>query len=89
MACPEAEDEAAVFDGFFVTEPVSHDGSSNGPSSRLKESKQKVHRNDKEVSERQAEAQKVEPERDVNQEQTGSASEKTNRQYGGGVEGIA
>lgn len=28
VTSPETKDEAAIFDGFFVTEPVTHNGSS-------------------------------------------------------------
>lgn len=64
-------------------------GLTDRSSSRLEESKEKVHRNDEEVSEDHTEREEVEPKRDGDQEQTRSASEQTDGKYGSGIEGIA
>ena len=60
----------------------------DGATSRLEESKQKVHRNNKEVSKSHTEGEEVEPKRDVDQEETDTTSEQSNGQNCGRVECI-
>jgi hypothetical protein len=50
MASPESKDETTVLDTLRITEPVSHDSSSDWSSSRLEESKEEVDAKDKDVS---------------------------------------
>mmetsp|Transcript_30338 Transcript_30338/g.51927 ORF Transcript_30338/g.51927 Transcript_30338/m.51927 type:complete len:207 (-) Transcript_30338:200-820(-) len=88
MASPKAEDETTAFNRFLVAKPISHYSSSDGATSRLEESKQKVHRNDKEVSKCQTEGKEVEPKRDVDQEETDTTSEQSNGQNCSRVECI-
>ncbi|KAL7553991.1 hypothetical protein ACHAWF_017336 [Thalassiosira exigua] len=61
----------------------------DGPSRRLEESEHEVHRDDEEVPQVQAEAQEVEPQRDVDQEQARPAPEQPDRQDGRGVERVS
>ena len=60
----------------------------NRSSSRLEESKHKVHRNNKEVSKHHAEGKEVKPKRNIDQEKTCSGTKQSNCQHGSGVEGI-
>ena len=65
--------------------PISR---TDGSTSRLEETKQKVHRNDEEVSKSQTEGEEVKPEGDVDQEETDTTTKQSNGQNCGRVECI-
>lgn len=89
MTSPESKDSSTALNGGRIREPVAHDSSSDGSTSGLEESKEKVDRKDEEVAEGLVEPDKVEPEGDVDQEKTGTTSKETNRKDRGRVEGIS
>ena len=60
----------------------------NRSTSTLKEPKQKVHRNDEEVSKRNTEPKKVIPKWNVDQKETDSTPKQSDGQNSSGVKGI-
>lgn len=89
MARPETKDGSALFDGIGIAEPIAHHGGSDGPSRGLEETKDEVNSDNEEVSESGTDVDKVEPNGNVQEEQTCSASKETNGENSSGVEGIA
>lgn len=67
---------------------VQEEERTDRPSSRLKEPKQKVHRNDEEVPKRYTETEEIIPERNIDQEKTNSTSKQSNRQNSSWIEGV-
>ena len=61
----------------------------NGSAGGLEEAKHEVDGQDEEVAELLRKSNKVEPKADIDEEETGTASEQADGQHGGGVEGVA
>ncbi len=88
MAGPETKDCSTVFDGIGVTEPVSHNSSSDWTSSGLEESKEEQNGEENSVGKGDTDGNKVKNDGSGHDDQAGTTSPKTNGKNGGGVEGI-
>lgn len=82
------KNEETYLDRIGIAEPVAHDGRSDGSTGSLEESKDKVHGQNEHIRKGHIDGDKVEPNGQVNEEEAEPRSHKTNRQDGGGVEGI-
>mmetsp|Transcript_11226 Transcript_11226/g.20187 ORF Transcript_11226/g.20187 Transcript_11226/m.20187 type:complete len:207 (-) Transcript_11226:23-643(-) len=89
MARPETKDSTTALNRISITEPISHDSSSDGSSSGLEESKEEVTKEDEDTGEGCADAPKVEPNGTSEEEQTETTSKETNGKDRGGVESIS
>jgi hypothetical protein len=88
VAGPESKDGSTVLDRLGITEPISHDGSSDGSSRGLEESKEKVDSDNEEVTKGDRHALKVEPEGNVDEQETSTRTKEADSEDGGRIEGI-
>lgn len=89
MARPETKDHTTVLDRVSITEPISHDGSSDRATSGLEESEDEVHEQDEGIGKGHVDRNKVKPDSDVDEDKAATTPEKTNGKDGGGIERIS
>jgi hypothetical protein len=68
VTSPESKDETTILHTSLITEPVSHNSSSNRSSSGLEKSEDGVDQENKDVSKQDIHSMKVKPKRDIDQE---------------------
>ena len=88
MAGPETEDSTTVLDRFGITEPVTHDGSSDGTSGGLEEPKKEQNGEETNVGKGDTDGDQIQKDDSGHDDQAGTTSPKTNGKNGSRVEGI-